>query len=53
MATYDDDMLKQLAAEADAFDEAFRAEVEAKHGPLNHSEAFYGVHGSHSSPSVR
>lgn len=53
MATYDDDMMKQLAAEADAFDEAYRAEVEAKHGPLDRSEAFYGVHGSHGSPSVR
>lgn len=53
MATYDDDMLKQLAAEADEFDEAFRAEVEAKHGPLDLNEAFFGVHGSHGSPSVR
>lgn len=53
MAKYDDDMLKQLAAEADALEEAQRAEFEKAHGRADRSEASYGVHGSHGSPSVR
>lgn len=53
MAKYDDEALKQLAAEADALEEAQRAEIEAKHGQADRSQAFFGAHGSHGSPSVR
>lgn len=53
MSKYDDDMLKQLAAEADELEEAQRAEFIKAHGPGTPDEFFYGVHGSHGSPSVR
>ncbi|MDX3591862.1 hypothetical protein PV749_12085 [Streptomyces sp. ID03-2B] len=46
MSSYED-LRAELAAEAAAEDEAARAAVEAAHGPMNHQDAAYGVHGSH------